>query len=280
MISSRFGRGGVAASSGALGALRRRWGTGWALGVLCAASAAASGQTMLGPTPYRCFSDSPFASLAFDYFHLETFEDHLFNVPGVSADRGGVTSVVFGPSIHDSVDCDDGVIDGSGLMGDSFFSAAPDITFTFNAAVLGRLPTHAGIVWTDGGGGAMVTFEARAADNTLLGTVTGQHADNSVNGTTAEDRFYGAISDGGIKSIRIRHTSGGLEVDHLQYGAAAAAAPCPADFNQDGGIDGADVQAFFAAWETGDPAADVNQDGGVDGTDVEVFFAAWESGVC
>ncbi len=55
---------------------------------------------------------------------------------------------------------------------------------------------------------------------------------------------------------------------------------CPADFNQDGGIDGADVQAFFAAWETGSPAADVNQDGGVDGTDVEVFFAAWESGVC
>ncbi|MBS0196292.1 MAG: hypothetical protein JSR77_05995 [Planctomycetes bacterium] len=56
--------------------------------------------------------------------------------------------------------------------------------------------------------------------------------------------------------------------------------PCFADFNQDGGIDGADVQAFFAAWEAGDFAADVNQDGGVDGADVDTFFAAWEAGGC
>ncbi|MBS0196381.1 MAG: hypothetical protein JSR77_06455 [Planctomycetes bacterium] len=57
-------------------------------------------------------------------------------------------------------------------------------------------------------------------------------------------------------------------------------APCIADFNQDGGIDGADVEAFFAAWEVGGSNADVNQDGGVDGTDVATFFAAWESGGC
>ncbi len=56
--------------------------------------------------------------------------------------------------------------------------------------------------------------------------------------------------------------------------------PCPADFNQDGGIDGADVSDFFAAWENGDPSADVNQDGGVDGADVTTFFAAWENGGC
>jgi fibronectin type 3 domain-containing protein len=56
--------------------------------------------------------------------------------------------------------------------------------------------------------------------------------------------------------------------------------PCPADFNQDGGIDGADVQAFFDAWEQGDPSADVNYDGGVDGEDVDYFFAAWENGGC
>jgi len=56
--------------------------------------------------------------------------------------------------------------------------------------------------------------------------------------------------------------------------------PCPADFNQDGGIDGGDIQAFFAAWEAGDAAGDVNFDGGVDGSDVDVFFAAWENGGC
>jgi hypothetical protein len=56
--------------------------------------------------------------------------------------------------------------------------------------------------------------------------------------------------------------------------------PCAADFNQDGGVDGADVGAFFAAWEQGDAAADVNSDGGVDGSDVDAFFAQWEAGGC
>lgn len=55
---------------------------------------------------------------------------------------------------------------------------------------------------------------------------------------------------------------------------------CPADFNQDGGIDGSDVDAFFTAWQAGEQAADVNLDGGVNGEDVEFFFAAWENGGC
>jgi hypothetical protein len=55
---------------------------------------------------------------------------------------------------------------------------------------------------------------------------------------------------------------------------------CPADFNQDGGVDGADVEAFFLAWEAADARADTNRDGGVDGGDVEAFFLAWEPGGC
>ncbi|MBS0197905.1 MAG: LamG domain-containing protein [Planctomycetes bacterium] len=55
---------------------------------------------------------------------------------------------------------------------------------------------------------------------------------------------------------------------------------CPADFNQDGGIDGSDVSAFFDRWEVGHCDADVNADGGVDGGDVDNFFAAWEAGGC
>ncbi len=53
---------------------------------------------------------------------------------------------------------------------------------------------------------------------------------------------------------------------------------CPADFNQDGGVDGADVEAFFEEWSAGNPRGDFNQDGGVDGTDVETFFERWSSG--
>jgi hypothetical protein len=58
------------------------------------------------------------------------------------------------------------------------------------------------------------------------------------------------------------------------------APPCPADYNQDGGIDGADVAAFFADWEEGLPGADVNQDGGIDGADAAYFFEVWENGGC
>jgi hypothetical protein len=62
--------------------------------------------------------------------------------------------------------------------------------------------------------------------------------------------------------------------------AAPCPARCPADYNMDGGVDGADVQAFFNDWETGLSNADVNLDGGVDGGDVETFFVAWEAGGC
>jgi hypothetical protein len=55
---------------------------------------------------------------------------------------------------------------------------------------------------------------------------------------------------------------------------------CYADFNQDGGIDGTDVQAFFDVWTMGESDADVNGDGGVDGSDVGVFFAQWSAGGC
>lgn len=55
---------------------------------------------------------------------------------------------------------------------------------------------------------------------------------------------------------------------------------CFADFNTDGGIDGGDVESFFAEWEAGSTSADVNADGGVDGSDVGTFFVTWEQGGC
>jgi Subtilase family len=61
-------------------------------------------------------------------------------------------------------------------------------------------------------------------------------------------------------------------------GAVSEAPICHADFNQDGGVDGQDVEAFFLTWATGDESADFNQDGGVDGQDVEAFFIAWGAG--
>jgi hypothetical protein len=56
------------------------------------------------------------------------------------------------------------------------------------------------------------------------------------------------------------------------------APPCLADFDQDGGITGADVEAFFLAFENGESSADTDGDGGITGADVEAFFFAFESG--
>lgn len=58
----------------------------------------------------------------------------------------------------------------------------------------------------------------------------------------------------------------------------AMSAPCIGDYDQDGGITGADVSAFFADFEMGEPAADVDLDGGITPGDLALFFQRYESG--
>lgn len=72
--------------------------------------------------------------------------------------------------------------------------------------------------------------------------------------------------------------NGALVLSHARLDIVYSPPLCPADMNQDGGIDGADVGAFFVVWEAGEPSADFNEDGGVDGSDVTSFFEHWESG--
>ncbi|MBS0198068.1 MAG: hypothetical protein JSR77_15040 [Planctomycetes bacterium] len=80
-------------------------------------------------------------------------------------------------------------------------------------------------------------------------------------------------------AARVTNTCGEVNSGSANLSLCACLA-CPADFNQDGGVDGADVERFFSAWQASNCDADVNQDGGVDGGDVESFFAAWEGGGC
>src|SRR6185312_15032118 len=70
------------------------------------------------------------APLASGQTFLETFESGSLTTPGVTPSTG---SVVPPGGITDSVDGDDGAIDGSGTAGHSFFSAdgPTGITFTF-----------------------------------------------------------------------------------------------------------------------------------------------------
>lgn len=187
--------------------------------------------TFLGPTPYLSRANSPFlADINAGHVYLETFECGTLTVPGVSLSTGTIIPPGFEGAI-DSVDADDGVIDGSGLGGHSLFSGdgATGITFTFNQTTLGAFPTEVGIVWTDGGG--ETTFEAFGPLGASLGTIGPVAIATPGNsGETDEDRFFGVTFAGGISAIKISNSSGGIEVDHLQYGLynSAFATPCGA----------------------------------------------------
>lgn len=199
--------------------------------------------TYLGPTPYTSFDHpdsgseiSPFAGLSFNYFYLEDFEDGALNTPGVTLREFANTNLQ--TAFSDSVDGDDGVIDGfaTGNTRSLYSNFATDtFTFDFSQSVLGTLPTHAGIVWTDVGrnfGGN--PFPADLIDNTYFyafdasGESLGRQGpfslgDAVINRTTGEDRFLGVVHLPGISAIRISMPGkNNWEVDHLQYGSMTA----------------------------------------------------------
>lgn len=197
------------------------------------AVATPAGAALLPPSAYLSAADSPFDSIAFGYFHLEDFEDGALDVPGVVASSGFVLNAA---SLTDSVDGDDGAIDGDGNAGRSWYLTRP-LTMTFDAGVLGALPTHVGIVWTDVGfvtddgrlGVSLVEFEVFDAADQSLGTSSALLGDGSAAGGTAEDRFFGAVFGGGISRFVIRMpNSSDWEVDHLHYGHVPVQVPEPA----------------------------------------------------
>ena len=187
----------------------------FSIGVLAAAvvahpSDARADAILYGPSPYLQSSDSPFSGLSTDYAYVETFEDGLLNTPGLTS-SGGL--VIGNDQYIDSIDAEDGFVDGTGSStGHSLWSAFQTMvmTFTFDASLLGGLPTYAGLVWTDIGYNAPtpyygpVSFEAFGSLGQSLGiigpTVLG---DGSDTGQTAEDRFFGVYDPLGISSIRI-----------------------------------------------------------------------------
>lgn len=91
--------------------------------------------TFITASPYAQFSDSPFAALAAGNpnFFLENFEDGSLNTPGATASAGFAVS---GGLFIDSVDGDDGSLDGSGLNGHSWYTgfAPTTLSFSFSAA--------------------------------------------------------------------------------------------------------------------------------------------------
>jgi hypothetical protein len=188
----------------------------------CAATAFAQSEPVFfTPTPYLSADDIPadfYAGGAPDV--LEDFEDGSLD-PSMYAHPGGIR----GPGTHcDSVDADDGEIDGFGFDGTSW--AATDGSGGIKVHFEQPYPTAAAMVWTDGYG--EVTFEAFDEIFDSLGTVGPVDiADDSQDGTTAEDHFFGVHYAEGISSIRLTCISGNIEVDHVQYGSAGTVVSVP-----------------------------------------------------
>jgi hypothetical protein len=202
--------------------------------VLLAPSATLAEPIFFGPTPYLSSADSPFdlSGLGATMF-LEDFEDGELNTPGVSFLMGTIQVNSPGP-FTDSVDADDGVIDGSGTAGRSARSATgrcvdtipphcwSTVSFDFDANILSGFPTAIGIVWTDGFSMDDVAIDVFGSNSESLGALVGRgFADLSNSGETSEDRFFGVVYPDGISSIAFgAHGEIGafIEFDHLQYG--------------------------------------------------------------
>ncbi len=182
--------------------------------------------TLSGPVvPYSSFTaSSPFypntlISGYYSYFYLDTWEGaQASSVNGTGFTASGFQLQVTGPG--PDVDSVEGVNNGHSLYaGDS-----AGITFTFDKAALGgHLPTDVGIAWTDGGGPSR-TFQAfDAIGNPLSGSPltdsTGVFFPASDSDPSNYRLFY-ATNPGGISSIVIANSTGGIEVDDLQYGYA------------------------------------------------------------
>lgn len=138
----------------------------------------------------------------------------------------------------DSVDADDGVIDGDGRSGHAFRSGVDfiidtlppihtfQLTFEFDSAVLGYLPNSFGVTWTDGPPESSFSLLLTTGiGETVSSEVIRRVGDTSRNGETAEDFFLGVIAPSGIAEITVRGSFVGelqdsayIEIDHLQYG--------------------------------------------------------------
>jgi hypothetical protein len=99
-------------------------------------------------------------------------------------------------------------------------------------------------------------WQAGAGRTASLSTIPGVNSLGNVNYATMVSNLVSWVADEGFCPV------------------------CPADFDQDGGVTGADIAIFFEQFEQGAPCADTDLDGGVSPSDIATFFVAFEAGGC
>ena len=86
-----------------------------------------------------------------------------------------------------------------------------------------------------------------------------------------------AASNYGIYSLKQACTNWGTAFYAVDYPGETSSSPCPADFNANGTVDGADLASLLNAWSSADPTRDLNHDGTVNGRDLGELLNAWGS---
>ncbi len=167
-------------------------------------------------------------------------------------------------------------------------AANPEVTFYANyltdytdAAQVTQYTFTRGIDSPGHGGGDGTIESYKIAD--LSGNAGMNFVKGELNSGTGNLTLLLHELDPGVAATYAGKTNFSWRGPTLVVFAAASGNPCPAcaaDYNQDGGVDGGDIGAFFPDWEASSSCADINQDGGIDGGDVEAFFSVWENGGC
>jgi hypothetical protein len=166
-----------------------------------------------GPSTYASFADSPFRGLDFSFFHLETLSPGP-NAPGVGS-HGSATTRTFGGL----------AVDGNA---NSFGDLHPVIFLSFFATANTPLPTHVGLVWTQGGFprdpsigpgdiGVLFLDTGRRIIAELEAPIPPGHAGSP-------GIFFGASDPDGIGGLLMftpTLSTFGINIDHLQYGRLA-----------------------------------------------------------
>lgn len=184
--------------------------------------------TTFGPSAYLQTGDTPSGFFCpecvgwIEDFELGTVDPFLTIDNGMILDPNSFSGLM--NSVTDSVDGDDGVVDGQGNGGYSYFADSNSISISF-----ARTVKNAGLVFTDGDRvSTNIRLEAFDIGGNLLAAIDGGNlADDTYTGETAEDTFMGfQSSDGDIASITLTMVGGsGVEIDHVHWQEACVPEP-------------------------------------------------------
>ena len=155
---------------------------------------------------------------------------------------------------------------GGGISGHFDFVSAVAVLPDGNIVIGGSFSVVSGVV---------ASRIAHYNATTGVWSALGAGVNNDVNALAA-------LPDGDVVAGGVFTNAGGESAARIaRYSFGGSCCPaCPADYDDNGGVDGGDLSAFFSDFEAGEGCADVDGNGGVDGGDLSMFFTVFEAGGC